>query len=45
VSPVKYEQGFYIPEMAFLIVAAVKTSDLNIPAVEDRTHLKTVVNG
>jgi hypothetical protein len=28
VSAVKYELGFYIPEGAFFIVTAVKTSDI-----------------
>jgi hypothetical protein len=28
VSPVKYELGFYIPEDAILLIAAVKTSNL-----------------
>jgi hypothetical protein len=30
VSPVKYEQGCYIPEDPFFIVTAVKTSNLTL---------------
>jgi hypothetical protein len=30
VSPAKYELGFYIPEEAFFIVTAVKTSNLTL---------------